>query len=112
MLRLFCLELSILFITIALYFLIVFFFFFQAEDGIRDLIVTGVQTCALPISNEGPLPGRRLRSAPAAERPQELEQHGVADVGVHTETEATEEHHDGHDHQPTKAAGAARPTSS
>src|SRR3989440_6526441 len=28
-----------------------FFFFFQAEDGIRDLIVTGVQTCALPIWN-------------------------------------------------------------
>src|SRR2546421_2992776 len=28
------------------------FFFFQAEDGIRDLIVTGVQTCALPISLE------------------------------------------------------------
>src|SRR5690349_22320196 len=27
-----------------------FFFFFQAEDGIRDLYVTGVQTCALPIS--------------------------------------------------------------
>src|SRR5206468_5416782 len=27
-----------------------FLFFFQAEDGIRDLIVTGVQTCALPIS--------------------------------------------------------------
>src|SRR5216683_2228045 len=29
-----------------------FFFFFQAEDGIRYLIVTGVQTCALPISLE------------------------------------------------------------
>src|SRR5206468_9124088 len=29
---------------------LLFFFFFQAEDGIRDLIVTGVQTCALPIS--------------------------------------------------------------
>src|SRR2546425_11654732 len=28
----------------------VFFFFFQAEDGIRDKLVTGVQTCALPIS--------------------------------------------------------------
>src|SRR2546430_8987067 len=28
------------------------FFFFQAEDGIRDLTVTGVQTCALPISVE------------------------------------------------------------
>src|SRR5882762_8052407 len=27
-----------------------FFFFFQAEDGIRDSSVTGVQTCALPIS--------------------------------------------------------------
>src|SRR6266478_1332179 len=30
--------------------LLLFFFFFQAEDGIRDLTVTGVQTCALPIS--------------------------------------------------------------
>src|SRR5690349_23995040 len=30
-------------------FLFFFFFFFQAEDGIRDLYVTGVQTCALPI---------------------------------------------------------------
>src|SRR5688572_32098926 len=27
------------------------YFFFQAEDGIRDLTVTGVQTCALPISH-------------------------------------------------------------
>src|SRR2546429_2389071 len=30
-----------------------FFFFFQAEDGIRDVAVTGVQTCALPISGPG-----------------------------------------------------------
>src|SRR2546430_11265763 len=30
---------------------VVFIFFFQAEDGIRDLTVTGVQTCALPISS-------------------------------------------------------------
>src|SRR2546427_1151368 len=29
------------------------FFFFQAEDGIRDLTVTGVQTCALPIWRPG-----------------------------------------------------------
>src|SRR5690606_39286685 len=29
-----------------------FFFFFQAEDGIRDFHVTGVQTCALPISQQ------------------------------------------------------------
>src|SRR2546425_4430997 len=32
-------------------FVIFFFFFFQAEDGIRDKLVTGVQTCALPISS-------------------------------------------------------------
>src|SRR6266404_7096755 len=32
-----------------LYLLFLFFFFFQAEDGIRDKLVTGVQTCALPI---------------------------------------------------------------
>src|SRR6266511_2186330 len=30
------------------------FFFFQAEDGIRDFHVTGVQTCALPIWRQGP----------------------------------------------------------
>src|SRR5687767_7430678 len=35
--------------------MVIFFFFFQAEDGIRDKLVTGVQTCALPISgNPGP----------------------------------------------------------
>src|SRR6185436_7452427 len=33
-----------------LFFFFFFFFFFQAEDGIRDDLVTGVQTCALPIS--------------------------------------------------------------
>src|SRR2546430_13411535 len=31
--------------------LVLLLFFFQAEDGIRDLTVTGVQTCALPISS-------------------------------------------------------------
>src|SRR5690606_39454644 len=38
------------------------FFFFQAEDGIRDFHVTGVQTCALPISSPcggGPAAGAR-----------------------------------------------------
>src|SRR2546427_855740 len=34
------------------------FFFFQAEDGIRDLTVTGVQTCALPISHRVRRPAR------------------------------------------------------
>src|SRR5256885_3336600 len=37
-------------------------FFFQAEDGIRDYKVTGVQTCALPIS----CPRRRRRRRPVA----------------------------------------------
>src|SRR2546425_7621015 len=35
-----------------MYFCLLFFFFFQAEDGIRDKLVTGVQTCALPICLE------------------------------------------------------------
>src|SRR3989441_2536052 len=54
----------------------VFFFFFQAEDGIRDKLVTGVQTCALPISRgsqrsrsatgrpTSPTATRKWRSAP------------------------------------------------
>src|SRR5256885_17261741 len=44
----------------------VVFFFFQAEDGIRDYRVTGVQTCALPICRAGPGPrGRRAGAANA-----------------------------------------------
>src|SRR5690349_24797525 len=50
-------------------------FFFQAEDGIRDLYVTGVQTCALPIStstwkrttSSTPWPRPRARSRRAEE---------------------------------------------
>src|SRR5689334_24666726 len=41
-----------------------FFFFFQAEDGIRDGTVTGVQTCALPISETS---DRVVRSCPGYE---------------------------------------------
>src|SRR5437762_11855737 len=46
----------------------IFFFFFQAEDGIRDTSVTGVQTCALPISRraagvqQAPMPSPAGRS--------------------------------------------------
>src|SRR5258708_27316608 len=42
---------------------LVFFFFFQAEDGIRDDLVTGVQTCALPIYRH-----RQVRSHRAQDR--------------------------------------------
>src|SRR2546422_8251841 len=41
------------------------FFFFQAEDGIRDVAVTGVQTCALPISRR---PAARLEGRARAAR--------------------------------------------
>src|SRR2546423_11509825 len=37
------------FIYLFFFISLLFFFFFQAEDGIRDKLVTGVQTCALPI---------------------------------------------------------------
>src|SRR5207247_7841668 len=40
------------------------FFFFQAEDGIRDPLVTGVQTCALPISCASRA-GQSRRSSPS-----------------------------------------------
>src|SRR5205085_8765104 len=42
------------------------FFFFQAEDGIRYLTVTGVQTCALPIS-------RYTRTLPTGPAPQPMD---------------------------------------
>src|SRR5882762_7143255 len=49
--------------------IVVFFFFFQAEDGIRDSSVTGVQTCALPI-----YPHQFLRSL-------------IADLGIPDQTD-------------------------
>src|SRR2546430_12627841 len=42
-------------------------FFFQAEDGIRDLTVTGVQTCALPILDLAPDDGRQTNDSPKYE---------------------------------------------
>src|SRR5690349_23693239 len=70
-------------------------FFFQAEDGIRDLYVTGVQTCALPISEvrDARVPGRlRLppgvvgRGRPVGEPlPGDLEDEVVAVSGVEVE---------------------------
>src|SRR5215467_11784757 len=49
-----------------------FSFFFQAEDGIRDYKVTGVQTCALPIWTPPNAPSARplvWRSKPPSRRP-------------------------------------------
>src|SRR3989475_3640407 len=52
------------------------FFFFQAEDGIRDLTVTGVQTCALPIS-----PAFTYRGRPVLEQRPDLDQSPTAEFG-------------------------------
>src|SRR5205823_11059520 len=46
-----------------------FFFFFQAEDGIRDKLVTGVQTCALPISLASSVARRGAGDARSERRP-------------------------------------------
>src|SRR2546427_9566376 len=49
--------------SVDIYLFFLFFFFFQAEDGIRDLTVTGVQTCALPIFRGRPAPATFRASA-------------------------------------------------
>src|SRR5256885_8962189 len=46
-----------------------YFFFFQAEDGIRDYKVTGVQTCALPISPRRRRPALLVRHLRTEGRP-------------------------------------------
>src|SRR5476649_3039251 len=62
-----CRSLSSIFVICMLTAIILFFF--QAEDGIRDHCVTGVQTCALPISSDQ-AHGRTLsRSGPPARLP-------------------------------------------
>src|SRR6266403_5948661 len=58
--------------------MIFFFFFFQAEDGIRDLYVTGVQTCALPISHFVEHVGNAARHARAEIAPGRAEHDDVA----------------------------------
>src|SRR2546426_6913874 len=66
-----------------------FFFFFQAEDGIRDYKVTGVQTCALPILRSGTrqelgvLAGRRVVAAAGIADPESFAQQlGTAGASV------------------------------
>src|SRR3989475_3275002 len=57
----------------AVLYLMCCFFFFQAEDGIRDLTVTGVQTCALPISRScGCRSGGRQRRKRSTSRRREF----------------------------------------
>src|SRR5256885_6237862 len=58
---------------------VVWFFFFQAEDGIRDYKVTGVQTCALPILARG---GEELPAAACYEAEAQLPELVRAHLGV------------------------------
>src|SRR2546430_4349144 len=60
-----------------------YYFFFQAEDGIRDLTVTGVQTCALPISDDD------VGDGEPAPRPQHAERFGKDAVLVRREIDDT-----------------------
>src|SRR5205085_9049595 len=77
-------------------------FFFQAEDGIRSLTVTGVQTCALPISRRDPVGDpdepipETLRVADRRGPPDEDEERGlegVLDVMVVAERRTTRPQH-------------------
>src|SRR2546425_712137 len=61
--------------------LTVVFFFFQAEDGIRDKLVTGVQTCALPIS-ESRDRARRVSLLPAAAGPHRSRRNSQASLAA------------------------------
>src|SRR2546430_13413597 len=63
------------------------FFFFQAEDGIRDLTVTGVQTCALPIlsitssgARGGDAGGVRRAPRPRPRRDPRVDEHHQSEV--------------------------------
>src|SRR3712207_240696 len=58
-----------------------FFFFFQAEDGIRDIGVTGVQTCALPICEQGRT-RLRERGLEVSEQEDALQEADVAILAV------------------------------
>src|SRR5216683_7824763 len=82
-----------------------FFFFFQAEDGIRDLIVTGVQTCALPISpippsihhtETAPIPARSRETAspPPAAAPSQSHLHKArgSRSSLHTSRRSKDSH--------------------
>src|SRR2546430_17151227 len=66
------------------------FFFFQAEDGIRDLTVTGVQTCALPISRKAQEERERQERAEAEERERQERAEAEARARQRAEQEARE----------------------
>src|SRR5256885_9591364 len=80
-----------------MYLILSLFFFFQAEDGIRDYKVTGVQTCALPISQIGRFRGHLVAGVDyltgiRASRPPSVEEriHGIPIVEPRSEEHTSE----------------------
>src|SRR5207247_5110745 len=75
-------------------------FFFQAEDGIRDPLVTGVQTCALPISRARRLRRGLMRSCEGADKNGRSEQERFASPPRHGPAAARSEYAISHDNFP------------
>src|SRR2546425_3142093 len=71
-----------------------YFFFFQAEDGIRDKLVTGVQTCALPISGSRSASWRGGGGEGLEEPRQTLDEGGAQIVLTSREVVVGAGHHD------------------
>src|SRR3712207_8439727 len=65
------------------------FFFFQAEDGIRDIGVTGVQTCALPIYGRGLVAVARLQHAGRSRGPRRGAERGGTPAADRADRRAT-----------------------
>src|SRR2546427_6682367 len=68
-------------------------FFFQAEDGIRDLTVTGVQTCALPIlfAQQGDKPGQARANSQGLNLAHEQQLASLAAALLHSTRQRSEE---------------------
>src|SRR2546429_4219596 len=83
---------------------LVFFFFFQAEDGIRDVAVTGVQTCALPIC-VAELPRAGVTSSGAGRRERDDVRHDLGGKEVYRCRRLSLTHVA--EHQPADEVGAS-----
>src|SRR6266545_1490038 len=70
-----------------------FFFFFQAEDGIRDKLVTGVQTCALPLSKNSLWFVVRAHRHKVRLRPNRNESRNTCELNIQTITLGTNRHY-------------------
>src|SRR5437016_9884025 len=94
MLHTYCVSHSLLFMLTSLSSSFIFFFFFQAEDGIRDWSVTGVQTCALPIFGRA-----HRRDEPPREQPERQEPRVPHRVFGPLHEEDAEGQRDHHEHE-------------